>query len=286
MNRQIVQVIALIFAHFISMFLLFPEKGREHIENASCSHKVTLEVVDTPEEGFCCVESTPITLTVPPDFECEPEDTFPAAHKIPDFPLIWQMPELPTGCEITALTMALQYYGYDVDKTAMAAEYLPTVYPNFSYGEGGTFYGPNMQENFVGDPFSDWGYICGVSAILTAANDYLTEQGSSHVAVDQTGASPESLYRLIAQNIPIVVWVTIEMADRYDIQGWYTESGEYMEWCTQDHGAVLIGYTEETVAIADPISGMMEYDREQFESVFESRGRQCVIIRETQEVEI
>lgn len=196
------------------------------------------------------------------------------------------MPELPTGCEITALTMALQYYGYEVDKTTMAAEYLPTVYPDFSYGEDGTLYGPDMQENFVGDPFSDWGYICGVPAILSAANDYLAEQGGSHIAVDKTGASPESLYELVAENIPVVVWVTIEMADRYDVQGWYTESGEYMEWCAQDHGAVLIGYAEETVAIADPISGMMEYDREQFESVFESRGRQCVIISETQEVEV
>lgn len=53
-----------------------------------------------------------------------------------------------------------------------------------------------------------------------------------------------------------------------------------MAWSTQDHGAVLIGYSEETVTIADPISGMMEYDREQFES----RGRQCVILQETQEV--
>lgn len=174
------------------------------------------------------------------------------------------------------------------DKETTAPDPIPTAYtiPDLSYGEDGTLYGPDMQENFVGDPFSDWGYICGVPAILAAANNYLTEQGSSHIAVDQTGASPESLYELVSQNIPVVVWVTIEMADRYDVQGWYTESGEYMEWCTQDHGAVLIGYAEETVAIADPISGMMEYDREQFESVFESRGRQCAIICETQEVEV
>ncbi len=51
-----------------------------------------------------------------------------------------------------------------------------------------------------------------------------------------------------------------------------------MDWSTNDHGAVLIGYTETTVTIADPISGRMEYDREQFEEVFASRGNQCVVL--------
>lgn len=66
------------------------------------------------------------------------------------------MPELPTGCEITALAMVLQYFGYEVDKTALAAEYLPVVaYPDFYYGGDGNLYGPDMRENFVGDPFSE-----------------------------------------------------------------------------------------------------------------------------------
>ena len=56
----------------------------------------------------------------------EPEETAPAkaaepeeemtSAQIKDFPIIYQMPELPTGCEITALTMAVNYYGYPADK--------------------------------------------------------------------------------------------------------------------------------------------------------------------------
>ena len=48
-----------------------------------------------------------------------------------------------------------------------------------------------------------------------------------------------------------------------------------MDWSTNDHGAVLIGYTEGTVLIADPLAGIVEYDRQAFETVFASRGNQC-----------
>ncbi len=76
----------------------------------------------------------------------------------------------------------------------------------------------------------------------------------------------------------MVVWVTIYMVERSGVSGWYTESGEYVDWSTSDHGAVLIGYSEDTVTIADPISGIVEYDRAAFESVFKSRGNKCVIL--------
>lgn len=83
---------------------------------------------------------------------------------------------------------------------------------------------------------------------------------------------------MVSQNTPVVVWVTISMAERNIIGGWYTETGEYVDWATNDHGAVLIGYTQDSVTIADPISGIVTYNREVFETVFESRGNQCVIL--------
>ena len=51
-----------------------------------------------------------------------------------------------------------------------------------------------------------------------------------------------------------------------------------MDCSTNDHGAVLIGFTKDSVIIADPISGETEYDREQFEKVFASRSAQCVTL--------
>ena len=43
---------------------------------------------------------------------------------IQNFDIIYQEPELPTGCEVTALTMAMNYSGCNVDKYTMATEYL------------------------------------------------------------------------------------------------------------------------------------------------------------------
>ena len=208
----------------------------------------------------------------------EDVQVLPQEYVIENFPIIYQMPELPTGCEITALTMALNYYGYDADKVSMATEYLPTASANLHYGTDGRLYGSDLNEYCIGDPTTDLGYICGTGAIQTAADRYLTATGAVLHAEDRTGAEPDELYELVSNDIPVVVWVTIGMADRQSTQGWYTENGEYVDWSRNDHGAVLIGYSEDTVIIADPISGQMEYSRAQFESVFASRGSQCVIL--------
>ena len=189
------------------------------------------------------------------------------------------MPELPTGCEITALTMVLNYYGWNADKMDMAMKYLPRLSADFWKGEDGKQYGNDMEHFFIGDPSTKGGYICGVPAIAAAADAFLEDRGSPLRAVDLTGASPEQLYHLVSQGTPVVVWVTIGMKDLKESAGWYTEDGRFMEWHRNDHGAVLIGYGKNTVTIADPISGYVEYSREQFEKIFELQGNRCLVLQ-------
>lgn len=203
----------------------------------------------------------------------------PKSYIIEGFPIINQMPELPTGCEITAMTMVLNYYGYRADKVEMATQYLPILYEAEIYtGEDGKIYGSDINQYFIGDPTTVNGIICGTGAIVTAVNQYLDENGSTMRAIAKKGVSPEKLYQWVSEDTPVVVWCTIDMADRYETSGWYTENGDYVEWSQNDHGAVLIGYDENHVTIADPITGVVEYEKEQFESVFKSRGSQCVIL--------
>lgn len=194
------------------------------------------------------------------------------------FPLVLQNPQLPTGCEITALTMALNYYGYSADKITMASEYLPKAALENYYGSDGLLYGNDLNQFFIGDPSRISGITCGIPALMTAADQYLYDVGSSMKARDISGASPKELYALVEEGQPIVVLVTISMEDRWATQGWYTENGSYVDWSQNDHGAVLIGYSETDVTIADPISGIIEYPKEQFESVYLSRGQKSLIL--------
>lgn len=178
-----------------------------------------------------------------------------SGHIITGFPVVLQMPELPTGCEITALTMLLKYYGSD-----------------------GLLYGPDMESNFVGNP-GGTGYVCGTTGIVTAANHFLNQFDSNFYATAINNVSPQTLYDFLDQETPVLVWVTIGMAPRSEIHGWYTEEGDFMEWAENDQGAVLIGYNDTSVIIADPILGEYSCDKESFETVFSSRGNKCVVLQ-------
>lgn len=201
-------------------------------------------------------------------------------HEIAGFEVLLQSPELPTGCEITAMTMALRYAGLDADKVTMATEYLPCQPYKLYTGADGKTYGPDWNHYFIGDPTTEIRYVCGTGAILTAANRYLEDVGNPLRAKDRTGARPEELYALVSQDIPVVVWVTIRMGDRTPAGGWYTEEGEYLDWSKIDHAAVLIGYTEDEIVVADPITGRSAYPRSRFERIFASRNNRCVILEE------
>lgn len=212
-----------------------------------------------------------------------PKPTTPPSFAILDFPIIYQKPELPTGCEITAMTMMLQFYGYDVDKMTMAEQYLPTLPLGTWTGEDGVTYGPDLYNYFVGDPKLATGTICGAGALVTAANAYLADAGSSLQAKDMTGTPVSELYAYVSQGTPVFVCATGSMQDRREYRDtWYTEDGRFMGWAPKDHGVVLIGYTENTVIIGDPIAGLATYDRAQFEKVYAQRGSQAVILQETE----
>lgn len=204
-----------------------------------------------------------------------------------DFTCISQLPELPTGCEITAMTMLLNYYGCDMTKEMMAREYLPVLKEfqegtarSGKHGRGTVTYGSDLENYFLGDPFTEYGTVCGTSAIVMAANLYLLETERELWAVDRSGITAKELYEIVLAGNPAVVFTTIDMEDRTETMGWYTEDGTYVEWSHNDHATVIIGCSEQKVVIADPLKGIVTYDKEQFEKIFAQRGYRCVVIKE------
>lgn len=127
-------------------------------------------------------------------------------------PLIAQRPELPTGCEITAVTMLLQYAGAQVNKVQLAKE-MP-------------YDAADCNKGFVGNPFTEDGNSIYPPALLALISKY-----AGH-ATDLTGADLSTLKAEIDQDRPIVVWVG-------EFDGFHT------------HALTMIGYDDNNVIVND-----------------------------------
>ena len=98
-----------------------------------------------------------------------------------------QLPQLPTGCEMTAVTMMLRYAGINISKEQVANETPRSSNP---------YYG------FVGNPYSNTGYGLWVapSGIASVVTKYL---GSS---LNMTGWSIESIKKQLINRHLVVAW--------------------------------------------------------------------------------
>jgi uncharacterized protein YvpB len=197
---------------------------------------------------------------------------------------ILQNPELPTGCEVTALTMLLRFYGFDADKVLLADNYLPVSWGNARW-ENGKKYDDSFFDYFIGDP-KGRGYGCFAPAIITAADKYLEEEDlvDKYNAVNISGCTPEFLYRVVLSGNPVMCWATDGMIAPEYRESWYdNETGEQLDWYLNEHAFLLVGFDTEKrlVYLSDPMKGDIFYNMDKFELRFSEMHRQAVIITES-----
>lgn len=189
---------------------------------------------------------------------------------------ILQNPELPTGCEVTSLTMLLNHIGFDVDKLTLADDYLPK----------GTYRKSDFNKVFVGDPRSRQAYGCTAVVIVETAEKFLNEQDKENKwqVKNITGCSAEILYSAVKCGYPVVVWGSIDMEEIIqDYVSWTDEStGNIISWFGKEHCLLLTGYdtNEKLVYVNDPLRGQVSYDMKTFEKRFNELDRNAVIIVE------
>ncbi len=189
--------------------------------------------------------------------------------RIESFQAICQYPELPTGCEMTSLAMALNYSGVPADKCDIADNYLDK-------GEVGTV---DFRAAFAGDPRDESSFGCYAPVVVNAANRYLQAAQSTLQAQDLSGTEFEELFLYIDAGIPVIVWGTQDCAEGHYSVTWNV-NGQDLTWYTPEHCMVLVGYDEGLAWVADPIYGdVRSYDREIFKSRYEALYRQAVVIR-------
>lgn len=188
-----------------------------------------------------------------------------ASAYIENFSVINQNPELPTGCEVTSLTMVLNYYGYEVTNTELASNYLNT----------GSL-GSNPYVNFVGSPFSSSAYGCYSPVIVDCATSF----GAN--AINISYCSYSELLNYVSQGYPVIVWGTMYMSPtKYGSSSWTDSEGNTVIWRGNEHCLVLVGYdvSADIAYLADPLTGAIEsYSLKTFLQRWVEQDSQAVLV--------
>lgn len=182
---------------------------------------------------------------------------------------VLQYPELPTGCEVTALTTVLNYYGCDVDKTYLAKYYL----------EQGEIGETNPYDAFVGSPFSFDAYGCYSDVIVNAAQSYINDYGLNLNVKNVSELDFPQLLKYVKEGQPVIFWATMQLAKPYESTVWQID-GEEVSWIAYEHCMVLTGFDYDTdcYIVCDPLKGLTEYKRELMEVRYNQLGKHAVLI--------
>ena len=171
-----------------------------------------------------------------------------------------QLPEFPSGCEPTSLTIVLRAMGYDVDIEDMFEGYVPL---DATWTD---------STSFLGDPYEGGG--CFPPVIVNAANDFLSDHGSTATAMDITGSTFRRSARHRRRRHAVILWTTMYQEEP-SFSG--QEIGPY-EWYTNEHCVVVYGSEGDEVLVSDPLDGLVKRDRAYFSALFETCGSMAVVI--------
>lgn len=165
-----------------------------------------------------------------------------------------QMPELPTGCEATALGTLLRMNGVNVTKFDVVDAMPKSDGSDFVY-------------SFWGNPYSATdGWACMAPCSVITANKFL--KNSNKVAVEYTGTDLNDL------KFPSAVWVTMYLND--PLPSNYESNGYRL--FRNPHCVVVTRIELDSVYVIDPLVGEVAYPLERFNSVYKELGCQAVCI--------
>lgn len=182
---------------------------------------------------------------------------------------VLQYPELPTGCEITALTTVLNYYNCNVDKSYLAEYYL----------EQGNIGLTSPFDAFVGSPFSYDAYGCYSDVIVNTAQSYINDYGNDLKVKNISLLDFHQLLNYVENGQPVIFWATMNLKKPYESTAWMID-GQKISWYAYEHCMVLIGFDYDTdcYIVCDPMRGIAEYKRELMENRYNQIGKQAVLV--------
>lgn len=188
---------------------------------------------------------------------------------------------IPTGCESVSTVMVLNYLGVEIEPRTFIDNYLPC---GAFYRQGETVYGPDPHQVFAGNPYERNSLGCFPQVIIKALENM---QGCHYTGMesivfqDVSGARLEKLAsKYIANDIPVLLWVTMGMEPSYEGMKYYLADGSLYTWRAGEHCMVLCGYDETTYYLMDPLTDgrKVGFPKEIVEARYEEMGKYAVVM--------
>ena len=186
-------------------------------------------------------------------------------------PTILQFPKYQTGCESVALTILLNYYGYDVSVDDVISKLKLGKNP---YLKDKIWYGGNPELEFIGSPYDRESYGVYEKPMYDVAITY------NNNFVMGTGKSLSSLLEIVKNGNPVMVWTSYNLTVPYISASWiYEPTMEKIEWKSGEHSVVIIGYNSKQIIVSDPYTGTVKYfDRSVFEKRYNYFGKKNIYL--------
>ncbi len=195
------------------------------------------------------------------------------SYQISNVPYIGQYPELFRGCEVTSLTMMLNYKGFNVNKMELAEKI--TKEP-FIFTLEGNEYNGNPHQGFVGDIYTkeNKGYGVYNEPIYKLLKEYIGGE-----ALNLTGANFSDLYYYINKNSPIWIIINTRFKHLPDEEFSYlnTTRGN-VKMTYREHSVLVTGYDNEYIYYNDPMyPGITQKQpKSDFINAWEQMGKQAI----------
>ena len=182
---------------------------------------------------------------------------------------------LENGCEITALSMLLNFYDYGTTKNQLAdlLNYVP-LYENEELAIHG-----NPHEGFVGNIYEGYDAMgAAVEPIAEVAEQIIT---GDHSIVASRETPFSMLEQLVQQGVPVWVVTTVDfqVPTEEDFRIWQTTAGE-VEISPLCHAVIITGMDQEYIYVNDPYGYKNRIvNREDFETIYATMGSQSLYLQ-------
>lgn len=220
----------------------------------------------TAEESSAETSEPPVKVDV--DYKDRFHSFFQVNYATMDIDCIMQREiGLINGCEVVSLSMALDYFGFEIDPRILFHGFMPYG----KYGEA------NPYEKYVGDPRDGSGFGCYAPCVVEAANKFLSHNKSKIRARDVSGSSAFELLSYVWNGVPVILWGTLDMGPSHVYDRWYFD-GEYINWYEYSHCVLITGIRNDSFIVCDPLKGETTYPIEDVMRANELIYSQAVVI--------